>query len=141
MALPFDWPATVKLRFRLCRLKLTFTSFETFQLQIMDAPTISRVFQRLFSHEICSKVRYRPAMSNVISHRAFSQSPRATAGGRPATRVTNLDSDWQQRSDLFPVDKSKEFEKYPMVDSTMLKIRKERPRRVRMLTRDFIEGS
>ncbi len=50
------------------------------------------------------------------------------------------ESDWQQRSDIFPLDMSEEYKKYPMVTSDQLRGRRERPRRVKMLTRDFIEG-
>ena len=50
------------------------------------------------------------------------------------------ESHWQQRSEFFPQNKSKEFEKYPWVDADGLRSRKEPPRRVKMLVRDFIEG-
>jgi hypothetical protein len=36
---------------------------------------------------------------------------------------------------------SEEYNKYPMVTANQLRGRRERPRRVKMLTRDFIEGS
>ena len=44
------------------------------------------------------------------------------------------------RTDVLPQDKSGEFAKYPMVTADQLRGRKERPRRVKMLMRDFIEG-
>ncbi|KAI1003030.1 hypothetical protein K3495_g5174 [Podosphaera aphanis] len=43
--------------------------------------------------------------------------------------------------DSMPADKAGEFEKYPMVTANHLRSRRERPRRVKMLTRDFIEDS
>ncbi|KAJ5037565.1 uncharacterized protein L3040_007737 [Drepanopeziza brunnea f. sp. 'multigermtubi'] len=46
-----------------------------------------------------------------------------------------------QRTDLFPLDMSGEYQKYPMVTADQLRGRKERPRRVKMLMRDFIEDS
>ncbi len=50
------------------------------------------------------------------------------------------ESPWQQRTELFPQDKSEDFKKYPMVTADGLRNRRERPKRVKMLTRDFIEG-
>ena len=50
------------------------------------------------------------------------------------------ESHWQQRTDLFPQDMSEEYNRYPMVTADQLRGRRERPRRVKMLTRDFIEG-
>jgi hypothetical protein len=36
---------------------------------------------------------------------------------------------------------SEEYNKYPMVTADQLRGRRDRPRRVKMLTRDFIEGN
>ena len=49
-------------------------------------------------------------------------------------------SSWQQRLNSFPPDKIKDYEKAPMVTSGVLRSRRERPRNVKMLARDFIEG-
>lgn len=50
------------------------------------------------------------------------------------------ESRWVQRSDLSPNDMMKEYKTYPTVTADHLRSRKERPRRVKMLTRDFIDG-
>lgn len=50
------------------------------------------------------------------------------------------ESYWQQRSDVWPLDKTDEYQKWPMVTADQLRGRRERPRRLKMLTRDFIEG-
>jgi hypothetical protein len=49
-------------------------------------------------------------------------------------------SGWQQRIDAFPKDMSKQLREYPKVTSFDLRNRLHRPRRVKMLARDFIEG-
>lgn len=51
------------------------------------------------------------------------------------------DANWQQRTDIMPYDMKQEYETYPMVTADQLRSRKERPRRVKMLARDFIEGT
>ena len=56
------------------------------------------------------------------------------------TSTRKDESHWQMRTDVLPQDKSGEFAKYPMVTADQLRGRKERPRRVKMLMRDFIEG-
>ncbi|KHJ30837.1 putative s-adenosyl-l-methionine-dependent methyltransferase [Erysiphe necator] len=51
------------------------------------------------------------------------------------------DVEWQQRTDIWPADKSEEFQRYPIVTAQQLRGRRDRPRRVKMLMRDFIEDS
>lgn len=48
-------------------------------------------------------------------------------------------TDWVRRQD-YPKDIGEEFHKYPMVTAKELRHLRERPRQVRMLTRDFIDG-
>lgn len=65
---------------------------------------------------------------------------RSYAVGRGRMSRSN-ESDWQQRTDLYPEDMSAEYAQYPMVTAQDLRQRRERPRRVKMLMRDFIEDS
>jgi len=61
---------------------------------------------------------------------------------QPRRKETSTnESSWQQRTDHFPLDKAGEYKKYPMVTANQLRTRKERPRKVKMLMRDFIEDS
>lgn len=65
---------------------------------------------------------------------------RPTARGAKPAAKTN-ESDWQQRTQLFPQDVMDEYNAYPLVTAKELRNRKERPRKVKMLMRDFIDGS
>lgn len=101
----------------------------------MDSPLISRLFRQLFSQRPCQKLR--PHTSSPLRiFNARRQQIRSYAGGKEP----NDESEWQQRAYLYPGDMSEEFKKYPMVTANQLRSRKVRPRRVKMLTRDFIEG-
>ena len=62
-----------------------------------------------------------------------------TAAQREAAAETN-ESKWQARHDFFPEDRSREFDEYPTVTARDLRRRVQRPRKVKMLMRDFIDG-
>ena len=104
----------------------------------MDSPIISRLFRQLFTHRPCQALRSHSALPFRIQYGRRTQI-RGLADGRGGA-VDKNESHWQQRTDLFPQDMSEEYKKYPMVTADQLRGRKERPRRVKMLTRDFIEG-
>lgn len=107
----------------------------------MESPLASNIFRRLLSHQTCSKLRFCSPTSgrlivNALGRRYYRNSKEDD--GDDDSRQT---SDWQMRTDLFPPDKLRDYERYPMVTSDMLRSRRERPKRVKMLARDFIEGS
>jgi hypothetical protein len=103
----------------------------------MDSPIVAQLFRQLFAHRPCrshAALPFRIQNGRQRQIRCFSsQRPRATEKSRS-------ESNWQQRTDIFPHDMSEEYAKYPMVTAEQLRGRRERPRRVKMLTRDFIEG-
>ena len=104
----------------------------------MDTLVPSQILRQLFSHQVCSRIRYRESIF-VSSPRKIEKQTR----GFSCTRHhydTSLESRWQQRTSSFPQDRSEEFARYPMVDADMLRSRINRPKRVKMLMRDFIEG-
>lgn len=125
----------------------------------MDSPIVAQLFRQFFRHRPCQKacwqsrqrldaVRHRRSYYSIRSGRGCndtSTQPPSTSyrrlmssKGRPKT--TN-ESDWQQRSDVLPLDMSAEYQTYAIVTAQELRGRRERPKRVRMLTRDFIEGT
>ncbi|EFX00783.1 cog1565 domain containing protein [Grosmannia clavigera kw1407] len=109
----------------------------------MDSPVVSRLFRQLFRHLDCRPRRNFAFLASSLQlarrhqlhhqqHRPYASAPR---------RDRSNESDWQQRTDLFPADMSVEYAEYPMVTAQDLRLRRERPRRVKMLMRDFIEDS
>lgn len=103
----------------------------------MDSPVISRLFRQLFSHQRCQALRAVSALPARVHNGRRVQA--RSISTRPEKRRT--DANWQQRTDIMPFDMKEEFDTYPMLTADQLRGRKERPRRVKMLTRDFIEGT
>ena len=106
----------------------------------MDTPLASKIFRCLLSHHTCSRLRFYPPTSGrplrrTLGRRYYRSSQEN--GGRDSSKQA---SDWQMRTDDFPPDKLRDYERYPMVTADMLRSRKERPKRIKMLARDFIEG-
>jgi len=108
----------------------------------MDSPLVNRIFKRLLSHDTCSRLRTCPApLRPCQQQRTLSITARRSErrdkkyGVKPGEQT-----EWQQRSDIVFNDKTADYKRYPMVTSDDLRDRKERPKRVKMLMRDFIEG-
>lgn len=104
----------------------------------MDSPLVTQLFRQLFSHRAsqCLARGHRPALAAArIPH--YQRRGKATRLGEGET---TRESRWTPRKNAFPYERTEEFERYPMVTSDMLRSRRERPRRVKMLLRDFIEG-
>ncbi|WPH02530.1 Hypothetical protein R9X50_00539500 [Acrodontium crateriforme] len=106
----------------------------------MDSPAVNQLFRRLASHSFCRRSScLQPIAQQWHSHSTNSRNKRALSSNKKP-KTTN-ESSWQQRTDHFPLDKAEDFKRYPTVTSDALRGRKERPRRVKMLMRDFIEDS
>ena len=58
----------------------------------------------------------------------------------PREELSN-ESSWDIRTEMVPIESMAEFERYPSVTAHGLRGRTERPRRVKMLMRDFIHGN
>ncbi|CAK7267263.1 hypothetical protein SEPCBS57363_002505 [Sporothrix epigloea] len=124
----------------------------------MDSPLISNLFRQLFRHPACQPrrnfARLASSLQKARSTLPLRQQPhdrkkayahaqvRDYAASRGSGRMSRSnESDWQQRTDMFPEDMSAEYAEYPMITVQELRQRRERPRRVKMLMRDFIEDS
>ncbi|CUS10510.1 unnamed protein product [Tuber aestivum] len=98
----------------------------------MDFPLISSLFRSLFRRRACA----RPI--NSLTRRNYSLLPKLPL---PKITADTSGETWQPRTAFLQKDRMGEFEKYPMVDARELARRKERPKRVKMLVRDFIDDS
>ncbi|GAM82692.1 hypothetical protein ANO11243_006750 [Dothideomycetidae sp. 11243] len=101
----------------------------------MDSRAVDRIFKRLFASTLCTScarhaLSPRPALATTHQRRAYQRR----------VEHSNNESSWQQRTD-FSDDKLDDYNRAPMVTSDQLRMRRERPRRVKMLMRDFIEDS
>jgi hypothetical protein len=110
----------------------------------MDSPLLTQLFRQLFSRRACQSLRSHSELPfRIRSARGHGQSRCLSSTARRRDGVGDKrrnESHWQQRTELFPLDMAEEYQKYPMVTADQLRGRRERPRRVKMLTRDFIEG-
>ncbi|KAI1019554.1 hypothetical protein LB505_000507 [Fusarium chuoi] len=111
----------------------------------MDSPIVAQIFRQLFHHRPpgCKGVRNLAGLRNglrtttIVSHQS-----RFYVAGRPSSDrgMKKNESRWQQRTNILPQDRSTEFAEYPYISIDELKQRTERPRKVKMLLRDFIDG-
>ncbi|CAI4219257.1 unnamed protein product [Parascedosporium putredinis] len=87
----------------------------------------------------CTATNQRQHLSPCRRHMSSRRTPASIAAGGKGSQGN--DGRWQQRSDLLPADRMSEFETFPMVTANDLRSHKQRPRRVKMLLRDFVEDS
>ena len=106
----------------------------------MDTPLASKIFRCLLSHQICSRLRFYPPTSGQPLRSTLGRRYYRSSQENDGKDSSKQASDWQMRTEQFPPDKMRDYERYPMVTADMLRSRRERPKRIKMLARDFIEG-
>lgn len=114
----------------------------------MDTPFVSSLFRALFRHRPCpsrphSFIRNgvrRIAPGSTSQHPSVSQR-RTIFVGRDDAKQAKEKGEWHQKSPWLHIDMTEEFKRYPLVTAEQLSTRTERPRRVKMLVRDYIDGS
>lgn len=121
----------------------------------MDSPIVTRLFRQLFrhGHPACharrnltnlatalhnSRQRHQLGQSRGLSSFPFGSNDDKI--GRGAVSQSEKERGWQQRNNAWPKDRTLEAQRYPTVTARDLRSYKERPRRVKMLMRDFIDG-
>lgn len=103
----------------------------------MDSPIVAHLFRQLFRH----RPRGCQGLRNGLASRQ-RQSTRGLVTRSSIDRgMKSNESRWQQRTHILPEDRSEEFAQYPYISLPELRTRAERPRKVKMLLRDFIDGT
>ena len=110
----------------------------------MDSLIVAQLFKQLFRHRPpgchARLAQLRNGLPAVAARPHEQRSSYATRPSRDRGMKSN-ESRWQQRTHLMPEDRQEEFAQYPYISLEELKRRKERPRKVKMLLRDFIDGA
>lgn len=101
----------------------------------MDSPVLNQLFRQLFRHPACQSLR-KPPPSLSRQTRTFL-TRRAPTG--PKRKSQDDGMFWTKRGDI-PKNIEQEYLSYPTVTAKDLRHRRERPRQVKMLTREFIDG-
>jgi hypothetical protein len=103
----------------------------------MDSPIVAHLFRQLFRH----RPRGCQGLRNGLASRPHRQPVRGLVNKASIDRgMKTNESRWQQRTHILPEDRREEFAEYPYISLPELKMRSERPRKVKMLLRDFIDG-
>ncbi|KAI1209752.1 DUF185-domain-containing protein [Annulohypoxylon truncatum] len=117
----------------------------------MDSPIVTQLFRQLFRHPACQSRRNLVTLSSCLRYgrhilqlqhqqrRHKATRPHIVRGAKKG--LPDKELHWQQRNDLFSVDRYDEYKAYPTVTANSLRSKGERPRQVKMLMRDFIEDS
>lgn len=102
----------------------------------MDSPVLNQLFRQLFRHPACHSLRHSPStFPRQTQSRTFFT--RRSAAKR---KVQDAGTMWTKRGD-YPKDISQEYRTYPQVTANELRGRRQRPKQVKMLTREFIDDS
>lgn len=100
----------------------------------MDSPVLNQLFRQLFRHPACQTFRKPPSLPRQT--RTFITRRTPTGPKRKSQDDGML---WTKRGDI-PKNIDREYVSYPTVTAKDLRHRRERPRQVKMLTREFIDG-
>lgn len=101
----------------------------------MDSPVLNQLFRQLFRHPACQTSRRAPSS---ISRQTRTFLTRRSPG-IPKRKSQDDGMLWTKRGDIVK-NIDKEYLSYPTVTAKELRHRRERPRQVKMLTREFIDG-
>lgn len=113
----------------------------------MDSHILNQLFRQLFIHRGChctrpTSIRRLNGTRHGAATLRYQQQSRTFLSRRETTSKKNATNDgsmWTKRDD-YPRDLEQQLRTFPLVTAKDLRNRRERPRQVKMLTREFIEG-
>lgn len=129
---------------------------------LMDCKLTTLFFDRLLSAAQCTSCRRAASFPvpnrRLVRPRSSTSAPRANvrhagsysrlkdqserrARGQIVSADDNVQLPWKPRKDLMPEEKQQAYEQYPLVTANDIRDKSRRPRRMKMLMRDFIEGT
>lgn len=108
----------------------------------MDSPVVTQLFRQLFRqpHPACLARRNLTNLATALHRGRQLRTVRALSSGRGAVSQGEKEKEWQKRTNVLTKETIDKASRYPMVTARELRGYKQRPRRVKMLMRDFVEG-
>jgi hypothetical protein len=103
----------------------------------MDSGPFTLLLRQLFRHPACQSVRPRP--SSALRKLSLQRRSFLTQKSNARRKTADDGMYWTKRDD-YPKDIREELRTYPFVTAKDLRHRRGRPREVKMLTREFIDG-
>ena len=100
----------------------------------MESSVFNRLFLKLFSR------RSPGCLTHARSFQLPTVAGRRSLYSRPKARDPVVERVWRPRRYDYPEERDEEFKRYPTVTANELRAQRERPRKVKMLMRNFIEG-
>jgi len=106
----------------------------------MDLPCARRFFRQLFVYSTSQCHRQTPPIAPRIAKSKITSRRVGVYSKIRRNEPTEIVA-WQQKTEVLPEDRALEFSTYGLMTANELRLKSRKPRRVKMLLRDFIEGS
>jgi len=106
----------------------------------MDSPLATLFFRRLLAHAPSKAAGKIPRSLRSLAPTSTSLRCAGSYSKQKKGASKEDELAWRPKTDILPEDKKEEYLRYPMVTADELRGKTRRPKRQKMLMRDFIEG-
>lgn len=108
----------------------------------MEGPCAIRFFRQFFLHSTYKPTKHTPRLACHVGKASFQKRAAGTySSRRRKNEEAKEDAPWIKRPEVLPQARLEEFSKYDMTTAEELRSKRRRPKRTRMLMRDFIDDS